>query len=84
MNLYGKVGVGISSVDTSVDLEVRGNVKFSNKKFVTGTSAPREGSFLKGDICWNQNPVPGSYIGWVCIVEGGPGSWAPFGSIAQQ
>jgi len=84
INLYGQVGIGLSSIDSSVGLDVASNIRFAGKKFVTGNSAPLQGSFVKGDICWNQNPIPGSYIGWVCIANGGPGQWAPFGSISQQ
>ena len=84
INLYGQVGIGLSSIDPSVSLDVSGSVRFSGKKFITGNSSPAQGSFAKGDICWNQTPVPGSYIGWVCIADGGPGQWAPFGSISQQ
>ena len=84
INLYGKVGVGVTNVDSNSSLEINGNIRFANKRFLTGTTAPTQGSYLKGDICWNQNPVPGSYIGWVCIVDGAPGQWTSFGSIAQQ
>lgn len=84
INLYGRVGVGVTNVDPSVGLEVNGGFKFADKKFITGSAAPTQGTFTKGDICWNSNPIPGSYIGWVCIIDGGPGQWAPFGSISQQ
>jgi hypothetical protein len=84
VTVYGNLSVGISNPDPSVSLAVSGNISFANKKFITGITPPAQGSFSVGDICWNQTPRPGSYIGWVCIVEGGPGQWAPFGSIAQQ
>lgn len=79
--IYGNLTVGVNNPDPSVKLEVAGNVKFNNKKFVTGSSIPTEGEFSVGDICWSQNPTRNNYIGWVCITEGAPGVWAPFGMI---
>lgn len=83
VKVFGPLSVGISNPDPSVSLSVNGNFSFSNKKFITGTEAPTTGSYIKGDICWNQNPQEDSYIGWVCVVEGDPGIWAPFGIIGH-
>lgn len=83
VRIFGKLSVGISNPDTSVDLAVRGNISFANKRFLTGTNAPVAGAFSKGDICWNSNPGPHSYIGWVCVTEGTPGQWLPFGLISN-
>lgn len=80
--VYGQLTVGVNTPDPSVKLEVAGDVRFNNKKFVTGTSMPTDGTFNVGDICWNQNPTVGNYVGWVCTVEGAPGMWAPFGLIS--
>lgn len=84
VKLFGQVTIGVNNPDADVDLSVRGNIKFADKKFVTGTSAPTQGSFNKGDICWNSNPTPSNYVGWVCMESGAPGAWSPFGLIAQQ
>jgi hypothetical protein len=84
VKIFGAVSIGINNVDEDVDLAVKGNIKFADKKFVTGTSAPTTGSFNKGDICWNQNPVADNYVGWICTEDGAPGRWLPFGSIARQ
>jgi hypothetical protein len=84
VKVYGPVSVGVSNPDPAVDLTVKGDVSFANKKFTTGTSAPSSGTFSKGDICWNQNPASDNYIGWVCTQEGAPGVWLPFGAIARQ
>jgi len=81
VKVFGPLSVGINNPDPDVEFSVNGNVSIGGKKFVTGNSAPTEGTFVKGDICWNENPVEGSYIGWVCI---GPGSWLPFGGINHQ
>jgi hypothetical protein len=84
VKIFGPVSVGINSPDPTVDLSVKGSIAFSGKKMLTGTTPPVEGSFTKGDIVWNQNPLPDNYIGWVCIADGSPGTWAPFGAIARQ
>lgn len=83
VRIFGKLSVGISNPDTNVDLAVRGNISFADKRFVTGSGAPSAGAFSKGDICWNTNPGPHGYIGWVCVTEGTPGQWLPFGLIAN-
>jgi hypothetical protein len=73
VKVYGQLTVGINNPDQDVDLAVKGNISFSNKKFITGSSEPTTGSYSKGDICWNDEPTSATYIGWVCIEAGGPG-----------
>ncbi len=51
-----------------------------------GTAAPSastDGTYKVGDIVWNTVPAGGgaTYIGWVCITAGAPGSWKGFGLI---
>ena len=82
VRLSGRVGINVSNPNESVDLAVGGDFSFANKKFTTGTSAPDDGVYSKGDICWNSNPNTSSYVGWICITEGNPGEWRPFGLIA--
>lgn len=84
VKVYGPLSVGVSNPDPEVDLTVKGNVSFASKKFITGNVAPTQGSYSKGDICWNNTPQTGSYIGWVCVTEGAPGIWMPFGLIANE
>lgn len=84
VKVFGPVGIGVNNPNPNVGLTVAGTVSFTGKTFVTGTTSPAEGAFMKGDICWNTNPQVDSYVGWVCIVEGTPGQWAPFGAIARQ
>ena len=83
VKLFGPVAVGVASTDLDADLTVKGSVKFSGKKFITGISEPTEGTYNKGDICWNDEPQLHSYIGWVCVSSGTPGTWIPFGSIGR-
>jgi hypothetical protein len=84
VKVYGPLSVGISNPDDSVDLAVKGDISFANKKFLTGSGAPSNGTYNKGDIVWNTHPIENSYIGWVCVVEGSPGEWLPFGIIGRR
>lgn len=84
VKIFGPVGIGINTVDQSLGLEVRGPVRLDGKKFINGASAPTQGEFMKGDICWNTDPQSASYVGWVCTVSGTPGEWLPFGAINRQ
>lgn len=47
----------------------------------TGTAAPASGTYVQGDIVWNETPsnAAGQPIGWVCVVAGTPGTWRSFG-----
>jgi hypothetical protein len=84
IKLYGSVSVGVSNPDPKVKLTVAGDVSFGGKKFTTGSGAPIDGEFNIGDICWNQNPTPTGYVGWICTEAGAPGKWNAFGLIASQ
>jgi len=84
VKVFGQLTVGVNNPDPDISLAVKGNISFADKKFLTGSSAPAQGSFSKGDVCWNNNPAPDNYIGWVCVETGSPGRWLPFGSIARQ
>lgn len=84
ISLYGQTTVGVAQPAAGVSLTVAGAVSFDNKKFEVGTAAPTTGHYAKGDIVWNQDPKATDYIGWVCVVEGAPGAWLPFGVIASR
>ena len=75
----GRLGVGVNNPD--VCFRTSGPFRFENKKFETGTEAPRNGIYTKGDIVWNSEPRPTGHVGWVCIHNGTPGEWKPFGVI---
>lgn len=78
---YGKVGVNVKN--PREDFEVAGNIRWANKLFATGSGAPTEGAYMKGDVIWNDDPKAMSYIGWVCTQSGTPGEWKPFGLIGN-
>lgn len=84
VSVHGNLTVGVSNPDPGMNLTVAGPFSFSNKKFLTGSSAPTSGQFNKGDIVWNDDPKPTDFIGWVCITSGTPGQWMPFGVIANN
>lgn len=84
VKVFGPLSVGISNPDPTVDLSVKGNISFADKKFITGSAIPTTGASKKGDVCWNTNPTEFSYIGWVCVEDGTPGTWLPFGAISRQ
>ncbi len=84
VKVFGTMTVGVNNPPEDVDLAVNGNLQFANKKFTTGPSIPVSGQFAKGDICWNSNPTPDNYVGWICTEGGAPGQWLPFGMIARQ
>jgi len=83
INMYGRVGIGVTSVESDVSLSTSGAVKFQNKKFEVGPNIPSTGVYNKGDIVWNENPIAGSNVGWICVVSGTPGQWKTFGAISN-
>ena len=83
INMYGRVGIGVTSVESDLSLSTSGAVKFQNKKFEVGSAAPVTGSYTVGDIIWNSAPSAGATIGWVCVATGNPGQWKSFGTISN-
>lgn len=49
--------------------------------FPRAAVAPTTGLHAVGEIVWNNAPLSGGYIGWVCTVAGTPGTWATWGPI---
>ena len=84
VSMYGQVSVGVSNPESDVAFTVGGAVNLNGKKFVKGTTIPSSGRYSVGDICWNTQPEATSYVGWICIREGTPGEWLPFGQIVSQ
>jgi hypothetical protein len=84
VKVFGPLRVGSNNADPRVSLSVNGNAEFSGRMFSASASVPTTGIYKKGDIIWNDDPQPHSYIGWVCVVSGEPGQWLPFGNIASQ
>ena len=78
-----QVGIGVKNFGTDADLTVAGAIRFQSKKFESLDAIPSSGTYLKGDVVWNSNPQPTGYVGWVCVREGTPGEWKPFGQIGS-
>lgn len=83
VRVKGVLGVNVKNFAADADITTAGPVRFQNKKFEVGEGVPTTGNYAKGDIVWNSNPVPTGHIGWVCIRDGAPGKWKPFGQIAS-
>lgn len=64
----------ICNPDGSVTIKT---LKIANNKMSSAPAIPSTES-EKGHIVWNENPAPGSVIGWVCL---GGSLWAKFGKI---
>jgi hypothetical protein len=82
VSVFGKLGVGVNNVGEGVTLSSAGAIEVSGTKIMTGTAIPTNGSFRQGDVMYNTNAVATGYVGWVCVREGTPGEWKPFGQIA--
>jgi cytoskeletal protein CcmA (bactofilin family) len=82
VKIFGGLSINVNSPDPTLALQVAGNIGFAGRKFITADAAPAVGTFNKGDTCWNTEPSVGAHMGWVCIVAGTPGQWAPFGLIS--
>ena len=80
----GTLAVGIQNISSDVNFETSGNFRFANRLFAVGVTVPSSGSFKKGDIVWNSNPVETGYVGWICVTDGTPGIWRSFGQIGVE
>jgi len=52
-----------------------------SKKIAYAAAAPTTGTWNKGDVVYNNAPVAGGKLGWVCVTSGTPGTWKAFGAI---
>ena len=84
VKVYGPLSVNINNPDPTLQFSVEGDVSIGGKRFINRASIPTSGTFNVGDICYNSNPVPSSYVGWICVTAGTPGQWLGFGMIASQ
>ena len=84
VGIHGKLAIKVNSPDPDVDLHVNGSIKYHGHQHRYGSAAPQDGTFNKGDIVWNDDPRVKSYVGWICVRSGNPGSWEPFGKIGNQ
>jgi hypothetical protein len=78
---FGTLSVNVNNPDPELQFAVAGNIGFAGRKFITGASAPEQGNYNVGDICWSDVPQIGGNVGWICCVAGTPGMWFKFGMI---
>jgi hypothetical protein len=83
VSIVGKLGVGVANPHSDASITTAGPIRVQGMKQEVGTGVPESGNYRKGDIVWNSNPQPTGYVGWICIREGTPGDWKPFGLIAN-
>lgn len=83
INAYGRLSVNVSNPRPDAAFVVDGAVVINGKKQIHGIEPPTDGQWIKGDICWNLEPQETSYVGWVCVASGTPGTWKPFGYISE-
>jgi hypothetical protein len=60
--------------DGSVEIE---NLRIGNTPMSSASAIPNYPA-ITGTIVWNESPMPGSAIGWVCL---GATQWASFGKV---
>lgn len=83
VKVFGPLSVNVNNPDPTVQFTVSGDVSIGGKKITSGIDAPTSGTFQLGDICYNSAPVPGGFVGWICVAAGTPGVWATFGPISS-
>jgi len=84
VGIHGKLSIGVNTMDPRVSLHVSGSIKFNERIHQYAESVPQHGTYTRGDIVWNTAPDLGKSVGWVCVREGSPGTWMPFGEIKPQ
>ena len=84
VNVYGQLSVNITNPQEDAAFSVDGMMVINGKRFAHGVGAPTEKSWNKGDIIWNSSPLRTSYVGWICVMSGTPGTWEPFGYIGGR
>ncbi len=84
LNVYGKLSVNITNPQEDAAFSVDGVMVVNGKRFAHGINSPSEKSWNQGDIVWNISPVKTSYVGWICVMSGTPGTWEPFGYIGGR
>jgi hypothetical protein len=77
--VYGKLSVGVKN--PTAQFEVAGNMRIGGRLFEQGDEPPISGFHQVGDIVWNTKPQGGGHVGWICIQNGTPGQWKPWGAI---
>ena len=83
VEIKGKLGVNVTYPGEDVDLAVAGPMRIQDKKIGVASELPTQGNYNQGDILYSTTPVPGGWLGWVCVQGGNPGDWKAFGKIQE-
>jgi hypothetical protein len=70
-----------NNVTTQLPITYTDRTNTAQRVQADGSGPPMDGAWQQGDIVWNEDPLPGGEIGWVCVAEGTPGVWHSFGVI---
>mgnify|MGYP003294922594 CR=1 FL=1 len=60
------------------------NTFFTANKFMTGSSIPTEGEYVKGDIIVNIGENAAEEPMWICVEAGNPGVWQLVGIASDD
>lgn len=82
LTVQKSIGVGIANPPSDASITAAGPIRYQGNKHEYSDGIPQQGSYTKGDITWNQHPKPSGYVGWICVRDGNPGEWKPFGQIS--
>lgn len=66
--------------DFGVGINFPNGIFNANKRQVYGQAAPTTGTAERGDTVFNNCALTSTYAGWICTVQGTPGTWKQFGA----
>lgn len=82
---FAKMSVVSKQVfDGSAEFSQPGTTTQKARSVTFGSAAPTTRYWEVGAIRWNNAPVVGGNLGWICVVAGSPGTWATIGSVDLQ
>tara|TARA_B100000965_G_scaffold195932_1_gene163693 strand:- start:80 stop:1141 length:1062 start_codon:yes stop_codon:yes gene_type:complete len=83
VEVKGSLGVNEPYPGHDVDLQVKGAIRFQDKRVSVSDNipSPGQGTHNRGDIIYNTLPEAGGWVGWICTESGDPGVWNKFGAI---
>jgi hypothetical protein len=82
LTVQKSIGVGVINPPSDASITAAGPIRYQGKKHEYSEGIPQNGVYTKGDIVWNSSPKPSGNVGWICVRDGTPGEWKPFGQIS--
>lgn len=68
-------------ISNKLQVDVAGVTRLNNRGLNWSSTIPTTDYWNVGEVVYNTNPIPGGYLGWVCVASGTPGTWKGFGLI---